>query len=54
MICDDCVKRFFCLFNASIPKKTCELYESDTELVKTIICRLNCYLENKQLDENET
>ena len=48
-ICDDCVNRFSCPFNAYIQRSSCGLYESDTEMVKEIIRGLENYIKSKTL-----
>lgn len=48
-ICDDCVNRFSCPFNAYIQRSSCDLYESDTKMVKEIIRGLENYIKSKTL-----
>lgn len=46
-ICDDCVNRFSCIFDAHVIRTSCDLYKSDSETVQTIIDVLSSYLKNK-------
>jgi len=46
-ICDDCVKRFSCPFDAHVIRTSCGLYESDSDAVQYMIDCLSEYLKSK-------
>lgn len=48
MICDDCIRRLYCIFNYNENRNKCSLYESDTKAVEMFIDILREYLDNKE------
>jgi len=52
-ICDDCVKRFSCPFDAHVIRTSCGLYESDSETVKYMIFALTEYLKSKEENQGK-
>ena len=50
-ICNDCVKRFSCVFDAYTERETCGLYESDTSAIQFMIDCMTRYLDTKRYRE---